>query len=182
MALHLNFDGKQNNGIIFNATYNGAMFNGAEFRPALTFPFDSFMYSEVFDGQPNYVIELDGTRRLMTQVEINEIIPIATNWVQPPGQEGNPTQAQIDVQTANNLKNLKQAQLDTATVLVDGMTFQADEKSIGFMTSTIITSETTGETTSQWIMKDNSKSVITITQLRQAQALAMKNLATVKGV
>lgn len=103
MALHLNYDGKQNNGIIFNTTYNGSMFNGAELKPSLSFPFDSFMYSEVFDGQPNYVIELDGTRRLMTQVEINEIIPIATNWVQPLGQEGNPTAEQqkvIDKQQA----------------------------------------------------------------------------------
>lgn len=103
MNLHLNYDGKQNNGIIFNATYSGAMFNGVEFRPVLSFEYDSFMYSEVFDGQPNYVIQNDGIRRLMTQAEVDEIIPIATNWVQPLGQEGNPNAEQqkvIDKQQA----------------------------------------------------------------------------------
>lgn len=182
MKLHLNFDGKQNNGVIFNAAYQGALYSGIEFKPVTTFSFESFTYSEVFTGQPNYVILVDGTKRLMTAEEEAEVIQLATSWVQPLGQEGNPTQAQIDEVAAKALKDSKQAQLDMATVEVDGLVFQADEKSIGFMTSTIITSETTSETTSKWIMKDNSKPVITIAQLRQAQALAMKNLATIKGV
>lgn len=114
MNLHLNYDGKQNNGIIFNATYSGAMFIGVEFRPSLSFEYESFMYSEVFDGQPDYVIQNDGIRRLMTEVEAEEVLALAVDWVQPLGQEGNPTQAQINERRASEIKEeLKRLDLES---------------------------------------------------------------------
>lgn len=182
MALHLSYDGKQNNGIIYNATYQGAMFNGVEFRPSLSFECESFMYSEVFTGQPNYVILADGTKRLMLAEEEAEVIQLATNWVQPLGQEGNPTQAQKDAQAAIDLKNSQQSTLDSSTVTVDNLVFQSDEKSINFMTASILTSETTGITYNNWKMADNSIVMVTIAQLRTAQALAMQQLANIKAI
>lgn len=91
--LHLNYDGKQNNGIIFNDKYlNGALYSGAEFKPELSFLYSSFQYSEVFDSL-NY-IEIDGVKTVMTPEQEQEIITIATAWIQPLGQEGNPNEEQ----------------------------------------------------------------------------------------
>lgn len=91
--IHLNYDGKQNNGIIFNTKYtNGAMFKGVEFKPTLTFAYDSFQYSEVFEGL-NYV-ELNKVKTVMTPEQAVEIVSIATDWVQALGQEGNPNAVQ----------------------------------------------------------------------------------------
>ena len=99
--LHLNWDGRQNNGVIFNATYQGALFTGIENRPALSFDFHSFQCSEVFE-HPDYVINPDGTKRLMTAAEADEVKAVATDWIQPLGQEGNPTNEQtIETLTAN---------------------------------------------------------------------------------
>ena len=96
--LHLNYDGKQNNGIIFNDKYpNGALYVGAEFKPSLSFEYESFQYSEVFEQVQDYV-ETDGVKSAMTEEQANEIKAIASEWVQPLGQEGNPTEEQIQEQ------------------------------------------------------------------------------------
>lgn len=88
MAIHLNYDGNQNNGIIFNNTYTtGALFKGANFKPTLSFNYDSFQMSEQFTQVPNYVI-VNGTRRAMTPSEAQEIRALAVSWVQAPDQEG----------------------------------------------------------------------------------------------
>lgn len=94
--LHLNYDGFQDNGIIFNNLYpNGVMFFGAQFKPTLSFEYHSFGYTEVFELQENYVVDAGTTfRRPMTSAEATEIIEVAKNWVQALGQEGNPTQEQ----------------------------------------------------------------------------------------
>lgn len=93
--IHLNYDGKQNNGIIFNDTYQGAMYLGAELKPDIGEPYDSFQYSEVFDSL-NYV-ELDSVKKVMTPEQEAIIIGLATAWVQPEGQEGNPNLEQMKV-------------------------------------------------------------------------------------
>mgnify|MGYP007066265781 CR=1 FL=1 len=91
--IHLNYDGKQNNGIVFNDTYpNGAMYIGSEYKPTLSFEFDSFQYSEVFDAL-DYVL-LDGVKKVMTYEQATEVVALATSWVQPIGQEGNPNNEQ----------------------------------------------------------------------------------------
>ena len=103
MALHLNYDGKQNNGIIGNEAYpNGALFVGI--KPELTFEYDSFQYSEMFTNAPDYV-ELNGIKKPMTAEQTIEVRNLAKNWVQELGQEGNPNQEQI--QKANNAKNMQ---------------------------------------------------------------------------
>jgi hypothetical protein len=104
MAIHLSYDGKQNNGIIFNLTYqNGALYNGAELKPALSFIFDSFQYSEVFDAL-DYV-ELDGVKRVMTEDEALEVKALALTWIQPLGQEGNPTLEQAKLSQQSKITN-----------------------------------------------------------------------------
>lgn len=89
--LHFNYDGFQDNGIIFNDAYpDGCMYMGAEYKPSLSFDYHSFGYTEVFVRQPAYVVDV-GTdfRRPMTQEEQDEVIEAARAWVQPYGQEGN---------------------------------------------------------------------------------------------
>ena len=133
MALHLNWDENQNNGIIFNDTYtNGALFTGIENKPTLSFTFDSMQYTEVFPNQLNW-IELSGVKRVMTASEESEVKVLATNWVQPVGQEGNPSFLQrvsaklSELATSYNNAN----ELDIAYM---STTFQADKKSQDLIT------------------------------------------------
>lgn len=182
MKLHLNYDGQQENGVIFNSNYNGAMFHGPELKPDLSFDFISFVYTEVFERQGNRVINLDGTERKMTQSEIDEIIPIANDWVQPLGQEGNPTQDQIDQRAAIDLRNAIQEELDKAVITVDEMVFQADEKSINMMTASILASQSSGATEIKWKLADNNISTVKVDQLKKVQVLAMDQLASIKGI
>ncbi len=93
-----------------------------------------------------------------------------------------PTQAEIDAKTANDLKVSIQKQLDNATVTVDTMVFQADEKSIAFMTASILTSQTTGITENRWKLADNTTPLVTVAQISTAQALAMQQLAVIKDI
>lgn len=105
MALHLNWDGNQSNGIIFNDEYpNGAMFKGDGNRPDLTFSYHSFAYTEVFDHQ-NYVLTTDGIKRPMSVQETEEIKSVALNWIQQLGQEGNPNAVQLLEIKRNEVKN-----------------------------------------------------------------------------
>lgn len=93
MTTGLSYSGKSKNGIIFNETYHwGAIYNGEEYRPELSFDYFSFECHEYFDQY--FVIENDGKKRLMTNEEIDEVMEVARNWVQPLGQEGNPTDSQ----------------------------------------------------------------------------------------
>jgi len=93
MKLHLNYDGNQTNGIIFNSKYTkGALFNGAEFKPKLSFEFDSMQMSEVFEIYDS--VTLNNTKRVMTEQEVQEVKAIAKEWVQALGQEGNPNEKQ----------------------------------------------------------------------------------------
>jgi len=112
--LHLNYDGKQNNGIIFNDKYqNGAMYKGINFKPSLSFTYDSMQYSEVFDTL-DYV-ELAGVKRVMTPTEQNEVKAIAVAWVQPLGQEGNPTLTQAKGFKLNELTNAFSTEVNAIT-------------------------------------------------------------------
>jgi len=94
MQYHLNWDENQGNGIIFNKKYQtGCLFVGIEHRPALSFKYSDFQYSEVFDSE-NHVITEQGQKRAMTSDEQSEVRALAIKWIQPLGQEGNPTDEQ----------------------------------------------------------------------------------------
>ena len=84
---HLNWDKENNNGVVFNDKYEGCMIRGNELAPKVSFEYDKYAYSEVFEG-PNYVYK-DGKNRKMTEAEEQEVRNIAINWVQPEGQECN---------------------------------------------------------------------------------------------
>jgi hypothetical protein len=125
--IHLNYDGKQNNGIIFNTTYpNGAMYIGIQYKPTLSFEYDSFQYSEVFDVL-DYVL-LDGVKRVMTDEEATEIITLATAWIQPLGQEGNPD----DEQKLNMIKGAIQRHIDLKAQSLGFDDINSVAKYIGF--------------------------------------------------
>jgi len=142
MPLHLNWDGKQTNGIIFNDSYKGALYTGAENKPDIVEPYDSFLYTEVFDGQLNY-IELDEVKKVMTPEQEATVVALATTWVQPLGQEGNPTREQKDVMITNKAtahiesvySPLKQRKLLSIAVSLqdqrlDGITLTTEEQAL----------------------------------------------------
>jgi len=163
MALHLNWDGNQNNGVIFNNTYtNGALFTGITNKPVLSFSFDSFQYTEVFPNQINWV-EVAGTKKVMTASEESEVIRIAKSWIQPLGQEGNPTFSQKvsaklqDIETSYNNAN----EIDISYM---GTIFQADYKSQNLIVSVL----SAGSVPSgfYWFDKVNNKIPMTYTDLQ----------------
>jgi hypothetical protein len=114
MKLHLNFDGNQNNGIIFNEQYDGCLFSGIEHKPNIGYEYYSFSMSEVFPTTANNFVQLDdspATRHPLTDDDIVNIKQIATNWVQPLGQEGNPTEEQL-IAKARSYRNQLLGQSD----------------------------------------------------------------------
>lgn len=100
--VHLNWDNNRNNGVIYNEAYEGCKFEGVENRPNLSFVYDSFMYSEVWETT-NFKI-LDGDVMALLDEEIEEIKNVANAWVQPLGQEGNLTVEQLKVSKIWNIK------------------------------------------------------------------------------
>ena len=86
--LHLNWDGNQNNGIIFNDKYTwGALYKGIEFKPKLSVDYYMVQYSEVFPD--NYIIyEEGGNKEALPAVISSELKAMADKWIQHPEQEG----------------------------------------------------------------------------------------------
>jgi hypothetical protein len=93
LKLHLNWDSNQSNGMIMNSRYPwGALFTGIHLRPATSFDYDLFQYSEHFTSK-NYIL-FNGFKRDMTADEEEEIREMARDWIQEEGQEGRPTEEQ----------------------------------------------------------------------------------------
>ena len=86
--LHLNWDGNQSNGIIFNERYDwGALFVGIKLKPKLSVDYYMVQYSEVFPD--NYIIYKKGDNRQPLPDKLkDELKKLAIGWIQPPDQEG----------------------------------------------------------------------------------------------
>lgn len=76
--------------------------------------------------------------------------------------------------TPGQIKAEKIAALNVATVVVDGMVFDAGEDSQKRMVAAILAAETLGMKESPWKLADNSVVTVTLQQLRMAQALAIQ--------
>lgn len=77
-------------------------------------------------------------------------------------------------QLAKQLRDEKISKLKVTTA--SGKVFDADEKSRQRMADAILASETTGLSETQWKLADNTVSVATYTELREAHALALQAL------
>lgn len=77
-------------------------------------------------------------------------------------------------QLVKQLRDEKISKLIVTTV--SGKVFDADEKSRQRMADAILASETTGLPETQWKLADNTVSVVTYTELREAHALALQAL------
>jgi len=109
MALHISWDNQQKNGVVFNEKYpTGALFTGVELRPEMSFEYDNFMYTEQFEVENTKMV--NGEVFGLTPEEVEEAKDVARNWVQPLGQEGNPTVAQA--YTSKKLQLLQVFNLD----------------------------------------------------------------------
>ena len=102
-GLHLNYDAVNDNGIIVNSQYpNGALFT--ETKPLLPMDYIQFEYTEKGDlRQYNYIevlVNEDGlqyTERRPIAGDLEAAIKaLASAWIQPLGQEGNPSPEQIE--------------------------------------------------------------------------------------
>jgi hypothetical protein len=107
MELHLNYDNNNKNGVIFNDKYPwGAMFIGEQFKPKLSIDYNWFIFSEIYN---RFEINTNENGSEITRIIdpsssiYIEIQQMALNWVQPLGQEGNPTRSQqIQIEIGQN--------------------------------------------------------------------------------
>jgi hypothetical protein len=107
MELHLNYDNNNKNGVIFNDKYPwGAMFIGEQFKPELSIDYNWFIFSEIYN---RFEINTNENGSEITRIIdpsssiYIEIQQMALNWVQPLGQEGNPTRSQqIQIEIGQN--------------------------------------------------------------------------------
>lgn len=83
------------------------------------------------------------------------------------------------VKTQESLKQEKIAAINNATVEVDGLIFDANEQSLIRMMAAIQAADTFGINQSQWRMADNSEVVITLAQLKIAQAKTIQKIGAV---
>ena len=88
MKKHLNYDGDQSNGIIFNNLYAwGALYTGSKLKPDLGMPYDSFQYGNAFDAGLNH-LTVNGVRHPFPKELESVVIALVDSWVQPTEQEG----------------------------------------------------------------------------------------------
>lgn len=80
---------------------------------------------------------------------------------------------------AESVKKSKVDAINSLTVTVDGMVFDADPISRQNMADAILASTPTGITETQWKLADNSVALVTLTQLTQAHALAIQSVGSV---
>lgn len=99
-GVHLNWDRNNKNGIIVNGAYpNGALFTGDEHKPVLSVDYLEFEYTEKGELRPfNYIAveTTQGALRFSERIPFTdeleaEVLALANAWVQPEGQEGNPS-------------------------------------------------------------------------------------------
>ncbi len=165
MKYHLSYDGNQNNGIIFNDKYtNGSMYIGAEHKPTLSFEYDSMQFSEVFNTGCSVI--LNGLQRFMEESEQAEVKALAIAWVQPLGQEGNPTLEQAQVSQVSELTQKQSAEVNAllgtmAMGEADSFTKQEvearawsnDNTTVTPLVDAILTARASGETKQELVTK-----------------------------
>ena len=83
------------------------------------------------------------------------------------------------VKTQESLKQEQIAALNNATVEVDGLIFDANEQSLIRMMAAVQAADTLGINQSPWRMADNSEVVITLDQLKIAQAKTIQQIGVV---
>lgn len=97
------------------------------------------------------------------------------------------TQEEIDlynskISTIEAKENIS-LQLEKLTVTTsNGNVFDAMLEARQNMADAIIASSTLGSTTTTWRMADNSEVIITLDELKEAHALAIKEYARIKGI
>lgn len=161
-TLHISYFSNTESGIVYNEKYpEGVTYRGVELKPSLSFNYDSFQYSELYVGI-NY-IELNGIKRIFSDEELDEIINLATDWVQALGQEGNPTLEQAKETSQNKLaSDFNSAVLNISTALPHEMAswrkqeeqaraWNADNSVSTPIIDAILTTRTIGETKQQLV-------------------------------
>lgn len=92
-------------------------------------------------------------------------------------------QSDIDAENAVFEKQAKKAarnaELQSITVTVDGLVFDAGKESRDLMSQAVDAATTLGIAVHQWKMADNSWKSVTLDQLKKAQALGLQRHAEI---
>jgi hypothetical protein len=90
------------------------------------------------------------------------------------------TKRKVEKELAKKVEHDSLSNLVVTTSL--GNTFDANLESRQNMADAILISESTGTTDSAWRLADNTSKTITITELREAHALALNKYAKIKAI
>lgn len=107
----------------------------------------------------------------------NELRLYEPKWVESAWKEGMPIERINLLKQQSILSKSKQqasAQISALTVTVDTLVFDANEQSQLRMLAAIQASKKLGLTETTWRLTNDSTAVVTLTQLEQAQALAIQ--------
>jgi|SRR6516225_1705429 hypothetical protein len=74
--------------------------------------------------------------------------------------------------TRDQLKAARQAKVDASIVTVDGLNFNGDETSQSRMARAILSLQAQSQTSTMWILADNTATTVTLLQLQKALAAA----------
>ena len=90
--------------------------------------------------------------------------------------------AKLAVETYNITKAAKEIALNSITVEVNGKVFDGRAKDQVNIMAAIQASEVLGETSTEWVLNDNSKAVVTVGDLKMVLALSIQKVGQiVKG-
>ena len=88
-------------------------------------------------------------------------------------------EAQKQVQIVQELKGAKTQALNSITVIVNDKTFDGNETARTNMISAILSADLIGKTEETWKLADNTTALVTLTELKQALALAIQEVGRI---
>ena len=106
MKYHMSWDKNSASGIIYNAHYDGVLCKDNKYAPKMSFDYDGFVFSEVHPIENHIYINQE--KRPMIKEEEQECLKMAQSWVQPLGQEGNLSPAQLEQLVRNRASGIIQ--------------------------------------------------------------------------
>ena len=91
-----------------------------------------------------------------------------------------PSQYQLNAQAASDAKRDKLLLLNSISVTTSsGKVFDGNETARNNMMSAIISAEFIGQTTAEWKLADNSKTIVSVDEVKEALALSIQRVGQI---
>lgn len=127
------------------------------------------------DWHEDFLVDRNNIKYSLSEEQCEILEEFITNWVQELGQEGNPTQEQIDAELASIASETKLKLLSELSVTTEaGNTFDAYDEARANMNESIMAAGILGITENQWKLADNSIITVSVSELQEALALGIQ--------